>query len=429
MAITMTMTTTTTTDARVDRFAKPQADGEPAASGRFSVAHLFGFLIGRRESILVAARDRATPLVGLLFVCAAALAREYDGEDLRRQPWHLLIPLGASLALSFLLFVIIRRWRDTRRTFWSEYRSFLGLFWLTAPLALLYGIPYERFLSPLGAVQANLWTLAVVAAWRVALMTRVVAVFTGRSTTASFFLVMLLADAVAIAALFSVPVPTLQVMGGIRLTEAESLLQSTAFLAGAGAFLSSIVWVVGALIAWATPIERVPDIGASTARAPRGLVALAVGAIAIWLVFLPSTQREQRLRSDAERMLRGGEIARALAFMSQHDRDAFPPAWDPPPRIGWPEPERPAVMDVMKVLAAEPTAPWVREVYIDKFERRWLGWGIRSEENFREVLALLHELPEGPALLKKHAEFLGWVADAYDNRATTTQATTRPGAP
>ena len=71
----------------------------------------------------------------------------------------------------------------------------------------------------------------------------------------------------------------------------------------------------------------------------------------MWLVFLPFTQREQRLRSDAERMLRGGDIRAALAAMSRHERHDYPPAWDPPPRIGWPEPEQPPVMDVMKVLA------------------------------------------------------------------------------
>lgn len=162
---------------------------------------------------------------------------------------------------------------------------------------------------------------------------------------------------------------------------------------------------------------------------PKGVIAFAAATMAVWFIFLPFTQCEQRLRSDAERLLRRGDIAKGLAAMSRHERDEYPPAWDPPPRIGWPEPEQPAVMDLMQVLATEPaTAPWVREVYIDKFERRWLGWGIRREEDLRRVEAVLRELPEGPALLKKHDEFLGWVADAYD-RTAATQATTQPGAP
>ena len=60
--------------------------------------------------------------------------------------------------------------------------------------------------------------------------------------------------------------------------------------------------------------------------------------------------------------------------MSRHERDDYPPAWDPPPRLGWPEAEQPAVMDVMRVTRrSQPAAPWVRQIYIDKFERRWLG--------------------------------------------------------
>ena len=34
-------------------------------------------------------------------------------------------------------------------SFFRCYAAFLGLFWLTAPLAWLYAIPYERFLPPL----------------------------------------------------------------------------------------------------------------------------------------------------------------------------------------------------------------------------------------------------------------------------------------
>src|SRR5206468_2426101 len=99
------------------------------------------------------------------FVLSAGLAREYDGEDLLAEPWHLAIPLGASLASSFLLFAVayvVAVFRGAPcEPFYGRYLYFLGLFWMTAPLAWLYAIPYERFLSPVGAVQANLLTLGV----------------------------------------------------------------------------------------------------------------------------------------------------------------------------------------------------------------------------------------------------------------------------
>ena len=411
--------TTTNTEAS----AQPRAADTREQSPRLTVAHLFGFLLGRRDAILAAARSRSTFVVGLLFVFAAALAREYDGEDLRREPWHLLIPLGASLALSFVLFLLVRTRRNAGRTFWREYRSFLGLFWLTAPLGLLYGVPYERFLSPVGAVQANLLTLAVVATWRVVLMTRAVAVFTGRSATTSCFLVMLVADAVAAIAMVTVPVPTLQVMGGIRLTEAEALLQNIAFMAGAAAFLTAPFWLVGAAVTWFKPVEKPPDISSRiTGPASKGGLALAVATIALWFPVIPFTQREQRLRSDAERLLRRGDISTAIAAMSRHERHDYPPAWDPPPRIGWPEPQQPPVMDVVAVLAKQPAAPWVRAAYIDKFERRWLYSRMHwTEDNFARLVALIGALPEGPELKRKYADLIGDVAAAM--QPTTGPAT------
>jgi hypothetical protein len=133
-------------------------------------------------------------------------------------------------------------------TFLLAYRSFLGLFWMTAPLAWLYAIPYERFLSPVGAMRANLWTLAFVALWRVALMVRAISVLMGYGVVAAFFQVMVLADSIALAALNWLPISLFDVMGGIRYSESELLVRDT----GIGVFFLGIltfpVWLVGALI-------------------------------------------------------------------------------------------------------------------------------------------------------------------------------------
>src|SRR5262245_61059042 len=131
-----------------------------------SIRALLLYLIGNDKAIVRLASDRRALWVGLLFVLSAGFAREYDGQDLLRQPWHLLLPLGASLVSSFLLFCLLYCrliWTDPARPpFFSAYLSFLGLFWLTAPLAWLYAIPYERFMPETRAVEANLWTLGLV---------------------------------------------------------------------------------------------------------------------------------------------------------------------------------------------------------------------------------------------------------------------------
>lgn len=407
----------------------------PASHRRLSISDLGGYLLGREQSIRAAAQDRSTLGVGLLFVAAAGLAREYDAEDLLREPWHLLIPLGASIPLSLVSFGLIATRRRNalaeHRSFWVEYCQFLGLFWLTAPLALLYGIPYERMLAPANAVYANLWTLAVVSVWRVALMVRVTSLLTGRSSWASFWLVMAVADGFASIAAWAAPLPVLQLMGGIQLTEAELTLQAIGFNMRALTILTLPVWVIGALVVRLNIPGRW-DVGASTGAAlNRGPMLLAVLSIAIWLIPLPVTQREQQLRSRTEDALRGGDLSAALREMSQHQQDDFPPHWDPPPRLGWAEPELPEILDVIPILIHEDAAEWVRAIYLDKFERRWLSrWTLLEEQHLERIEGILDSLPEGDHLRTKHADALEWAHQARaQSGSPNTQPSTTRGTP
>src|SRR4051812_46517892 len=122
------------------------------------------YLIGNRQAILTLAANRWTVWLGAVFVLSAGLAREYDGADLLHEPWWLLIPFGASIGASFFLAMLASS--AVRDFAWYKYRCFLGLFWMTAPLAWLYAIPFERFLDPVSAMQANVYVLGLVATWR-----------------------------------------------------------------------------------------------------------------------------------------------------------------------------------------------------------------------------------------------------------------------
>jgi hypothetical protein len=99
---------------------------------------LLRYLIGDRQAILDMATDRRAVWYGLLFVLSAGFAREYDQRDLLHEPWYLFLPLGASLLTSFVLFTLFygvaRLKRAAVPSFRLAYRSFLGLFWMTAPL-------------------------------------------------------------------------------------------------------------------------------------------------------------------------------------------------------------------------------------------------------------------------------------------------------
>ncbi|RNC81375.1 MAG: hypothetical protein ED559_06170 [Phycisphaera sp.] len=350
------------------------------------------YLFGSRDAILAVASSPWSLLIGALFVVSAGLAREYDGEDLFHEPWHALRPLAASLVTGTTLFLIVHTAASLRRndvenefpSFFVAYRSFLGLFWMTAPMAWLYAIPYERFMSPVDAISVNLWTLAAVAAWRVLLMTRVIAVIYGIGGIPAFFLVMLFADAVAFAVVSLVPTPVIDVMGGIRHTDRDALIASIAFTIATLSILTAPVWIIGALVSSAVirPRWSVHKTAGSDPKL-RGLLASAGISIGAFIPLLLVSQPEQINRRDAEKLLVAGQIEDALSIMSGKAKHEYPPHWNPPPRLGYAE-RLPDLDRVREAMQAERPADWIAEIYVEKIERNlknellpfrgWASW-------------------------------------------------------
>jgi hypothetical protein len=364
---------------------------------------LLGYLIGRRQAILDIAGDGRALILGFLFVLSAGLAREYDGADLVHEPWHLLIPIAASLGTSFLLFCITFGVFRTKQMgappFLTSYKMFLSLFWMTAPLAWLYGIPYERFLSPVAATTANLWTLGLVAAWRVTLMIRVVSVLMGYRIREAIFLVLVLADAEALVALWLSPIPLIDVMGGIRGSESEMMRKGLALSLAFYGGCSMPIWLIGAFVLGleSRPRWQGPAMPVAGSRSwSYALHALVWASLALWFVFLPFTQPEQILRRQVERKLKEGRISEALMEMSAHNSADFPPQWDPPPKPASGQ-SLPPLLDIMEVVLENPPAPWVRSIYLEKLRRYLLSWYSQNEPE--RLAQLLMRLPERESLL------------------------------
>lgn len=393
---------------------------------------LLKFLIGDRETILQLAADPRTPAVGALFVFSAGLAREYDGEYLLAEPWHLLLPFGVSLFLASVLFVstlVGPRLPDQpqpRPPLGRRYLAFLGLFWWTAPLAWLYAVPFERVLGAAPSVRANLWLLGVVSAWRVLLISRVMTVITGRRWLATFFITMLLAVTVAVVLLYNLTLPLVALMGGVRLSESDELLASVGLTVVVLGFYSWFVWFVGATMGLVSLTGWIVVKPGDAVRRPSW--PLPIMATGLFLALLPFTQPEQRRRHLVERELRAGHIAEGLAALEAHPQSQFPPHWDPPPRITQQE-EVPPLLEVMETMVERPTQEWVRAIYVEKFERAYLErpqhrW--HQEAVFPRVQRILEHLPERPSLQKKYGEQLQYVRRITEANARdpSTQAST-----
>lgn len=145
---------------------------------------VFRFAFGHRAAIQRVSGSLWSLPIGALLVATAAIARNYDQVSLWHAPERFLGLYGISLLSSVYLFVVLHRSLNLRfcedsPSMIRQYGSFLGAFWMTAPIAWLYAIPVERWFNPMTAAWSNLGLLAWVSLWRVALMVRVASVMTG----------------------------------------------------------------------------------------------------------------------------------------------------------------------------------------------------------------------------------------------------------
>lgn len=377
-----------------------------------SIIHFLGF---QSAAILQVAANRHATWVGLLFVLSAGFAREYDGEYLLAEPWHVAVPLVASVIGCLLLtsLVWLLAWRRQIREirFAETFRCFLNLYWMTAPLAWVYAIPVERLLPPASATTCNLVFLGIVATWRVALMIRCVGVLYGANVFAAMAPVLLFSTSVAWVALRLVPSPVFMIMGGVRLSESEQIISATRLLLEAGCLLTTPVWLLCYLVLLASR-ERwrwsLAEISTVPQGAARGVWFLVLASLLVWLPVLPVTQAEQRLRWRFETLLRGEKVAEACELARSCQRTDLPPHWDAPPRVGYGE-EHPALLPTLIALHVHEAPGWLWEIYQDKMGATLGAYGPMSFRNQNQMnqlsdeqvvalVAMLQDVPRGKDL-------------------------------
>jgi hypothetical protein len=291
---------------------------------------------------------------------------------------------------------------------------------MTAPLAWLYAIPFERWMSPGNATLWNLRLLGIVSVWRVVLMIRVIGVVYGAGPLWRVIsTVLLFGDAVMLIAIRFVPVPVLNLMGGVRMTESEQLLQTTTFLLQIVGFPSLFILLIMTLVPTAKPWT--PMIFSQPSRVHGTTWLLAAVSILIWRFILPVTQPEQQRRRVAEQLIMARDFPAAFMFMSKHDRANFPPHWSPPPHVAQPNPV-PPINDLIEVLIQESPAEWVRTIFIEKFrnttEQTLTRYGFVSDEQLSSTLRIIDRLPLSEWLPKddwRRAEAVGFLRELSSN--------------
>lgn len=130
------------------------------------------FRFDARDTSALGPRDL---IIGLAFTWLAGVGRYWDHPD----P-HVVQRLGVgSLVYIFVLSGILSAVTLPLKPVRWSYRHILTFVALTAPPALLYAVPVERWTELSTAGTVNAWFLGVVAAWRVGLYGRYLRVHAG----------------------------------------------------------------------------------------------------------------------------------------------------------------------------------------------------------------------------------------------------------
>jgi hypothetical protein len=236
---------------------------------RQMLADQWRFLMFRRMSPAVAEHWRLYLAVGLFFTWIAGVGRYWDNP--RAKVWQHL-GLGSVVYVFVLALLIWAILAPLKPRNWS-YRNVLLMITLTAPPAILYAVPVERFLNRDDAVLANMWFLGLVAAWRVALFAN----FLRRAAALSIGAVIvgtLLPLAVIVVALTALNLEhvVFSIMGGLRASDRsanDGAYTIVLLLSVVSVFIAPLLVIAYAVLIARSGSRAKPPVSTADAGAPR----------------------------------------------------------------------------------------------------------------------------------------------------------------
>jgi hypothetical protein len=381
------------------------------------------YLIGQATTIRRVAGSRASVWTGIALVLLTAVARNYDQTFITEKPFLWLFgPLLFSIVSGTWLYAIIyaafgRRGiqsSDPRRSE-SRWPGFMGLFWMTAPIAWLYAIPVERFLDSVTAAKANVALLAIVSAWRVLLMARVMQVLVNAPFLMSLVWVLFAASIEVLVVFFfggQFARAIMAGMGGMRNSPEEEILFHAMNAAFTMAFWAAPVTFIIAL-AWSARHALSPLPSAEPARMKWGSIAVAT---VLWSVIAIPAQRQVAHTVAVERLLAQAKPRAALDYLSAHAQDDFAPGRPLPPKPF----ERSVFEELPSCLAVVQLsdAPWVRAFLIRRLDEMCSHYdspGLRRRSVAPKPLpAQLEDIKDGLERYGPQPDYLVWLLDGLD---------------
>lgn len=357
-----------------------------------TLADPFLYLVGNRQAILRLAASPGALGVGALLVLTAGIARNYDHLDLLRNPEWIIAPFLISLISCALVFLslLFRFNLDLKGKLFPQFTTFLALFWLTAPCAWLYAIPVESFTDLLTATKYNVALLAIVALWRVLIITRAVQVLTKAPIWACFLAILVPASIELLIGSFASSFQLLGIMGGVRLSPHHQFLsEASSFSLGVSFWIAVILTPLLLLVP--QRFTR-PENGLHRTRKPMNKsvwLGTAVACTAWVVVALPSQPVQQR-RHQLQTLIDGRDFEQAISYASEVGEDGFS-SWHFLP----PDPyERTAPYGALlpHLTGAEPA--WLRDVWL-KQSVEWLKLRADEPRSLAVIKDALQQVPGG----------------------------------
>ncbi len=349
-------------------------------------ATVFRYLFGEKGAIEEVARARESIWVGLALVLMAGVARQYDQSFILEAPEKWFLGPGIfSLATGTVLFAFLRiaflgRFRDgdlPKPPIWEEWKSFMSCYWMTAPIAFLYAVPVERFLSSIETVVANLVLLGVVAAWRVLLMARVVSVVSGAGygrvvPWVFMFASIELLTVTMVSGGFERRV--LRAMAGLEASPEEQLLIRMTGEVRSVVVCLLPVWVVVLCLQTGETIFKPKErlklrsfFTETRGRLPTGSLVVMFG---LWSMASFYPQVEQYNSYRLEQRFRAKDFIGALELLESKGQHAFAPSRPIPPKLN----ERETYEEMAGVLEADGLVSrrWYSEYFYEKLRQMFL---------------------------------------------------------